>query len=140
MSLLPSIFSWTFCAKSFHTMYECHLTHKGNSTHEKKVAYLFFFISLHLLCFQQEHLKIKQFRDEVKLLTIVGSFAASPHTCSLFFRSFSVSSIFFFLQPSCKQMEKHLHQNESPQKDTCFEAVGQQVALSLDRWEESNAD
>lgn len=49
----------TFCVKSFHTVYECHLMHKSNNIHEKNVAYLFFFISLHLLCFQQEHLKIK---------------------------------------------------------------------------------
>lgn len=75
----------------------------------------------------------------MKLLTMVGSFAASPHTCSLFFRSLSISSIFFFLQPSCKQRKKHLDQNESAWKDACFEAAGQQVALSLDRWEGSNA-
>lgn len=132
-SLLPSILSWTFGVKSFHTVYDCHLMHKGSSTPEKNVAYLFFFISFHVLCFQQEHLNIKQFRGGMKLLTMVASFAASPHTCSLFFRSFSISSIFFFLQPSCKQSKKHLYQNESPWNDPCFEAVGQQVALSLDR-------
>lgn len=117
------------------TVYECHLVR----THEKNVAYLFFFISFHVFGFQQEHLNTKQFRNGIKLLTMVGSFAASPHTCSLFFRSFSISSIFFFLQPSCKQSKKHLDQNESPWKDACFEAARQQVALSLDRWEGSNA-
>lgn len=59
------------------------------SSSSKNFAYLFFFISLHLLCFQQEHLTTKQIRDENKLLTMVGSFAASPHTPAL---SFSVLS------------------------------------------------
>lgn len=60
----------------------------------------------------------------MKLLTTVGSFASRPHTCSLFFCSFSTCSSFFFLQPSCKQRKKHLDQNESPWKDARSEAAG----------------
>lgn len=88
------------------------------------LAYLLFFISLHLLCIQQEHLKIKEFRSEMKLLTTVGSFASRPRTCSLFFCSFSICSSFFFLPPPCKQRKKHRDQEESSWKDTCSEAAG----------------
>lgn len=49
-SFLPSLFSRTFawCTKATVT--------------NNNLAYLVFFMSLHLLCLQQEHLKIKEFR------------------------------------------------------------------------------
>lgn len=82
-------------------------------------AYLFFFASLHLLGFEQEHLKTEQFRDQMKLLTTVKSSAVRSHTCSLFFRSFSISSFFFFLQPSCNQREKAPPSKPELFKDVC---------------------
>lgn len=102
---------------------------------KKSNTHLFLFISLHLVRFQQEHLKATQIRKLLKLLNTFRNFTEglkNAPTCSLCFLSFSISSILFFLMPSCSMRQKHLNKKRHL-KETRFEARGSRTALSLGR-------
>lgn len=70
-------------------------------------VHLLLLVSLHLLCSQQEHLKKDMWQRQVRGhmdhrdRSEVRGHMAALLTCSLCFLSFSISSILFFLTPSC---------------------------------------
>lgn len=103
--------------RHFQNAFHTNSIHKiRHITPPKRATHLLLFISLHLVRFQQEHLeetKEKTNETNGNYQKLYRQTLKNAPTCSLCFLSFSISSILFFLMPSCSMRQKHLNQKET---------------------------